>query len=126
MNRRTITGVAIASLALLIALLQFLATRYFLYWEFWWFDIVMHFLGGLFIGVSYLWLLRFEASAQLQKRVPVLVSSFFAVFLVGILWEIFEYVTGMYVETGYTLDTMLDLTMDIVGMMSAYLIFRRV
>lgn len=125
MPARAITGTGIALLGLLIALLQFLATRYFLYWEFWWYDIMMHFLGGLFIGASFLWFVYFEAS-RLKKNLPVFVATFAVVFTVGVSWELFEYVTGMYNAVNYTLDTTLDLAMDIAGMMGAYLFFKRV
>ena len=43
-------------LIVLIAILNKAALSFFLYWKFWWFDIMMHFLGGLWIGGIVLWL----------------------------------------------------------------------
>ena len=121
---RTFALLSVALLGLLIAFLQLLATHYFLYWEFWWYDIMMHFLGGLFIGTGFLWFLYFEFS-HLVKRIPLFAVTFLAVLGVGIAWEIFEYVTNSYNASNYTLDTSLDIAMDIAGMMVAYLLFKR-
>ena len=125
MHQRTVSGLLIALLALSIALLQFLATTFFLYWVWWWFDIVMHFLGGVFIGSSMLWLIRYEVPVSIRHRIPIFLTTFLGVLAVGVLWEVFEYVTGLYAAVNYTLDTTLDLAMDIVGMLLAYLVLNR-
>lgn len=125
MQTRTLYGLGIVALALLVALLQALATAYFLYWEFWWYDVMMHFLGGAFIGASYLWALYFELPLHSHVRIPVFISAFVVVLGVGIAWEIFEYLTDSYAALNYTLDTSLDLLMDMAGMMAAYLVFKR-
>lgn len=125
MHQRTVSGLLIALLALSIALLQFLATTFFLYWVWWWFDIVMHFLGGVFIGSSMLWLIRYEVPVGIRHRIPIFLTTFLGVLAVGVLWEVFEYVTGLYAAVNYTLDTTLDLAMDIVGMLLAYLVLNR-
>jgi len=126
MHTRTRVLLGIAALGLLIALLQFFATEYYLYWEFWWYDVMMHFLGGAFIGASYLWALRFEFSSHSALRIPVFASAFLVVLGVGVAWEVFEYVTDSYAAVNYTLDTILDLLMDMAGMMAAYLAFKRI
>lgn len=125
MRAREISGVAIAFLALLIAALHFVASAYYLYWSVWWFDILMHFLGGLFIGASALWLFYFEVPAPLRLRLSAFATAFAAVAAVGVSWEIFEKVVGAYQPENYTLDTTLDLAMDVVGMLAAYLIYTR-
>lgn len=125
MQLRTRFGISIAALGILIAFLQLLAATYYLYWEFWWYDIMMHLLGGLFIGLSFLWVLYFEVP-HIKNRIPVFATTFFVVLVVGIAWEVFEYVTGMYNAKNYNIDTTLDLAMDMVGMMGAYLLFKRI
>lgn len=125
MHIRTVSGIGITLLSLLIALLQFCATRNFWYWEYWWFDIVMHFLGGLFVVGSYLWLVRFEAPRIIAKHIPLFLSAFVVVLVIGVAWELFEYGTGMYNAVNYTLDTTLDLFTDGAGMLFAYFIFKR-
>lgn len=125
MHRRTVLGISLALLGLLIALFQFLANEYYLYWEWWWADIVMHFLGGFFIAGGALWFLRFEVPVGFRARVPVFVTTLLLTLLVGIAWEVFEYVTDSAGAINYTLDTTLDIAMDLVGMLAAYVIIKR-
>jgi len=125
MHRRTILGISLALLGLLIALFQFLANEYYLYWEWWWADILMHFLGGLFIAGSVLWFIRFEVPVGLRARVPVFVTTLVLTLLVGIAWEVFEYLTDSASAINYTLDTTLDLALDVVGMLAAYVLIKR-
>lgn len=125
MKERMVSGVSIVFLALVIALFQFLANEYYLYWKWWWADIVMHFLGGLFIASGVLWWLRFEIPVGLRSRVPKFLTALLAIIVVGVAWEVFEYVTGMYNAVNYTLDTTLDLATDVGGMLFAYLLFKK-
>lgn len=125
MHPRTVSGVALALLGLLIALFQFLANEYYLYWEWWWADILMHFLGGAFIAGGVLWLIRFEVPLGLRPRVPVFLATLVLTLLVGVAWEVFEYVTDSASAINYTLDTSLDIAMDVVGMLVSYLIMKR-
>ena len=97
--------------------LDLAANQYFLYWRFWWFDIVMHFLGGLWIVLLsyYIFYLSGYFKKFNLKGKTILILSFFVLFLVGVFWELFEYLVGAVPETGYALDTCSDLAMNIVG-----------
>lgn len=125
MNQRTATGLGIAFLGLVIAFLQYIASKHFLYWEFWWFDIVMHLLGGLLFALTAYWFLRNEFRNLFNTRVIEFVFVLIFVMLVGVLWEVFEYVTGAYYAVNYSLDTTLDLIMDGVGVLVAFLVYKR-
>ena len=125
MHPRSAFGIALVVLALVVALFQFLANYFYLYWLWWWADVVMHFLGGLLVSGFVLWWIRFEVPVHLRKRLPVFLTAFAVIVGVGVSWEIFEYVTNSYASANYTLDTTFDLAMNIVGMLFAYLIFRR-
>jgi len=125
MNQRTAVGISILSLALLIALFQYLASAYYLYWVWWWADIVMHFLGGLLIGGAVLWWIRYEIPMSIRMHLPVFLTTFLAVVSVGVLWELFELFTDSYSAINYTVDTASDLGMDVVGMLVAYGLFKR-
>lgn len=125
MHIRHSSGIGIAALAFLIAALHVVANAYFLYWSVWWFDILMHFLGGLFIAASALWLLRFEVPPGIRSRIPVFISVFGAVLIVGVAWEVFEKITGAYNAIHYTLDTATDIAMDMAGMLAAYGLWKR-
>jgi len=125
MHPRSVSGIALIVLALTVALFQFLANYYYLYWLWWWADIVMHFLGGLLVSGFVLWWIRFEVPERLRQRLPIFFTALIVIIGVGISWEIFEYLTNSYSAVNYTLDTAMDLVMNIVGMMVAYLVFRR-
>lgn len=120
MHVRRITGFAIASLALLVAFLHALAGRYSLYWQVWWFDIPMHFLGGVVIAGFVFWLFEFEVPVRLQRALPrfVVVATVSAFFY--LLWEVFEYVADIYGAVDWAADTALDLAMDGAGFVVAY------
>ena len=81
------------------------------YYTVWWWDIPTHFLAGMWVGFFAAWLL-----ANWQKRAKVWHCALFAL-AIGILWEIFE----VYEGTGgspfmpYWIDTIKDLTMDVLG-----------
>jgi len=125
MSRRTIFGISIALIGLLIALFHWLANAYYLYFLWWWADILMHFLGGLFWGLAALWWIRFEIPISIRHRIPKFLVAFVVVLGVGIAWEVFEKFFNIFGAGNYVLDTTLDLLMDIVGMLAAYLVFSR-
>lgn len=97
-----------------LAALNIIAQEYYLFWRYEWFDVPMHYLGGLAIGVFLIgFLIRFR---------PLLFSLSFLAIAVG--WEIFEFVFGLPKETNYVFDTALDLLMDTMGAVTAYGIAR--
>jgi hypothetical protein len=92
-----------------------MALTFFLYWSVPWFDVLMHFLGGVWIAALVYWFLR-----RMVPFVPLSSQAIFAIllgatFLVGIAWEVFEYLVGTYFTENYPLDTSIDLLMDLVG-----------
>jgi hypothetical protein len=101
-------------LAALLASLQHWALRDYLYWQYPWFDTLMHFLGGLTAASFIVGVLR-EKRAQLFLIGMVLVA-------VG--WEVFEFSIGTSREANFVFDTSLDLLMDTVGMATVYLVAR--
>jgi hypothetical protein len=99
-----------------------------LYWTLWWYDIILHFLGGAFIGFLILWL-RFSSGyfgAQLKSSETSLLFFVLIVTLaIGIGWEVFERLLGnTWSIEGYYLDTALDIMFDLLGSISAFLYFR--
>ena len=97
-----------------LAVMQQYALEYYLYWVYWWFDIVMHAIGGLVIG-----LLVYAAGYR------TLLKLVMTVILIGLVWEVFEYAIGvMTYEDDVLFDTILDLIMDTIGALGAYGIMR--
>ncbi|OGD69380.1 hypothetical protein A3I18_02375 [Candidatus Campbellbacteria bacterium RIFCSPLOWO2_02_FULL_35_11] len=108
-------------LVLFIAALNELAVNYFFYWRIWWFDILMHFLGGLWVGLSALWLYVFSDYFKNPRRDAefIFVLSVSSVAVVGIGWEVFEFLIESNYSSGYIEDTILDLIMDLIGALVA-------
>ena len=103
---------------ILVGFLHFAATILYFYWTINWFDILMHFLGGLSIGLLAIWIAF--ASGIYKKAAPrlseALLSSLLVVIVVGVGWEIFENLNGLTQSTeSYPLDIIHDLIADVVG-----------
>lgn len=120
---------AIAVLVCVIATLHFLAINYYLYWMFWWYDIIVHFLGGVFVGLLALWL-RYFSGYLGAHAVPalsqVLLFVGVSVLVIGVGWEVFEWVTGeTFRAEGYWQDTIVDVVLDLLGGFVATGFFQR-
>jgi len=111
----------------IIAILHLTAYVFFWYWTLWWFDILMHFLGGVWVGLSALWF--FYLSGYVVRPKTDFKTMFLfvlaSIIAIGVLWEIFEFAVGAYDKANYALDTTIDLTMDIIGSMIGLFIFMR-
>ena len=102
-------------LAAIITLLAHVAGLKSFYYTIFQYDIYMHILGGITIGL-FLYALVSSFRPQLtQKRCKVIVG----VFVIGVLWELFEAyynIAGAPVGTkAYYIDTVKDLIDDIIG-----------
>ena len=86
----------------------------------WWWDIPMHFLGGLWAGLFGLWFFK-----RLKKSAPISTAITVAI-CIGISWEIFEYsfAVARSVFMSYPIDTAKDLLMDTLGGITAGLLVR--
>lgn len=78
-----------------------------LYMKFWFYDIIVHILGGVGIALSTLYIL--------ENPKYIIIS----VIICGILWEIFEAYYGIsgspFGTSSYFLDTAKDLVDDLIG-----------
>ena len=107
------------AVVVLVGVLHLAGTIYDFYWNSFWFDALMHFLGGLAVGLIFLWL--WYVSGLFEKNIPskreAMVAALTFAMLVGIGWEIFEYAYGIAVPVGgnYPVDTFHDLLFDFVG-----------
>jgi hypothetical protein len=117
MKRRTLLYLGLG-LSALLSVLNYVALILYFYWTVWWFDTMMHFLGGLTLGVLVVWLLKIE-----KRSWGSFIGIFICVMVLGVVWEIFEYVSGItFLREGYMLDTIHDLVMDAAGLIAAYVI----
>lgn len=101
-------------LCALLAVLEWWAVENYIFWRYVWFDVPMHFLGGLALGVLAVGFFHTRQSGIFAL----------ALALAFIAWEIFEYTFGLPRESNYVFDTGLDLLMDTLGAVVAYTVAR--
>lgn len=108
---------------ILLFLVNFWATKFHWYFSVWYFDMPMHFWGGVSVGLMAVWLFLKRNIVFSIKNILWLLSL---VFVVGFLWEIFEVIfNNMIAGTSFDLlDTISDLFFDLLGGMSAFLFFK--
>ena len=101
-----------------ILVVNFLANTFYWYSSIWWFDIVMHFLGGFWIGLSFFYL--FPSRSNSPNSVFKILLF---VFIVGISWEIFEILfNNILAQNPFDiLDTLSDIFFDLSGGLCAIL-----
>lgn len=112
--------------AAFVFLTLFLGSAADLYYEFWWWDMVLHLGSGFLLGVvGWIFLFILIQSDRLPRGTPPSLIWVFSVtfaMTVAVLWEIFEYIVDviwphinmMSQETGVH-DTMHDLITDFIG-----------
>lgn len=107
------------TLLAITALLYFLGFFLYLHWVFWWYDILLHLLGGAWVVLVSMWLLK------VSNKVQPWASIIAVVIMIGALWEVFEMLIGAPRESNYLFDTSLDLLMDVIGAVGAIIFVRR-
>lgn len=104
--------IRLLSLIFLIFLLNYLAMRFYWYSSIWYFDMPMHFLGGLWLGLALIWFLKIKDISL--KSIFYLILG---VLLIGVLWEVFEIIIDRTITGNLfnTLDTISDIFFDLAG-----------
>ena len=106
----------IVILMILLFIFDRLASKFYWYFTVWWFDMPMHFFGGIWVGLFFLYAYKVK-NISLRSVIEVTLS----VLVMGILWEIFEF----YVFNGIgrypfdLLDTFSDIFFDLAGGLTA-------
>lgn len=91
----------------------------------WWFDMPMHFLGGVFVGLLLSYLLK--KIKIIKEDISVFKFSLIITtltFFVGMIWEGYEYFVQFYTHAYLAnfLDSLSDLSFDIVGSIMAVIL----
>ncbi len=121
----------ILGLIVAIAILHTVAIYFYLYYELWWFDILMHFVGGFWTVLFFLWLLVFSGAFLLdvERKNPAILYFLATSFLVivAVFWEIFELKFGLTSlnDFDYIQDTVSDIFSAFAGGLLASLFFFR-
>jgi len=105
----------LAFLICLVALVNFWAGKFFWYDAIWWFDMPMHFLGG--VVISFLLAYLFYSFLIKKEATQSVIFLIFGVIVVGIGWEVFEYIFKNVIAGQFfnTLDTISDVCFDLAG-----------
>ncbi|MDQ3014292.1 MAG: hypothetical protein M3Q73_00295, partial [bacterium] len=87
-----------------------------LLWQIWWYDILLHTLGGVLISFVVMELIRVYGFT-FRKMYHMFIPAITAALIIGLLWEGFELVSGatFVSKTGYKTDTSIDIVCDIAG-----------
>ena len=111
----------IAFLVVFISVTNFFANKFYWYYSIWYFDMIMHFLGGVWVGLASIYLFPPK-----DLSIKFIWRILFFVLLVGVGWEVFEvFVSRMTTESSYfnILDTISDVFFDLAGGVFAILYF---
>ena len=117
MNRKEILK-RMAKLVFFIFILNFIAGKLSWYISIWYFDMPMHFLGGVFVGLLSIYLSKYIKldffNLNFKKQ---LLYIFLFTLIVGVGWEIFEFIFNNVIGGQYfnTLDTISDICFDLAG-----------
>ena len=106
---------------LLFAGVHEVATAFYFYWYFWWFDILMHTWGGILIAFG------IHALATLP-HVPVRADAtwlFSALIVATLSWEGFELFFGLFEPDGYFFDATQDILFAFLGGLLAHRVLVR-
>jgi hypothetical protein len=111
-------------LILIINFLHLWAIGNYFYWVYWWFDILMHFLGGLWVGITFLWTYTIFFRDDLLNRKKIFLMSFIMILLTIISWEIFElFIQNDLSDPNFLSDTSSDMLLGMIGGSVAYRYF---
>lgn len=106
----------IESLALVFGL-NFLATYFSWYRLIWWFDMPMHFLGGVFVSWLVLYIIYKFSKKTVLNNLDTYKKIFLLTLIVGLGWEWFEWATDIFTGANdmHLLDSYSDLFFDMAG-----------
>lgn len=97
------------------------------YWAslFWWFDMIMHTSGGLWVGLFF-----FYAITWLYPTISTKKLFWYSLLLmlgIGIGWEVYEaYLDSIVTYTYFTGDSLSDIFFDTVGFVIAFAYYTKV
>ncbi|MEK7163477.1 MAG: hypothetical protein AAB775_02110 [Patescibacteria group bacterium] len=114
------------SVMIIIVGLHWFASLHDLYDAVWWYDIPMHFLGGLWVFLFILWVTHTGYDRFLLRRTPVR-DVLILVLVTGILWEVLEIVLSFtrFSDPGYFFDMPKDLAMDTLGAVAGSVFYKK-
>lgn len=106
--------IRLALVVFFIFLLNFIGSKLHWYYSVWYYDIVMHTLGGLWIALVIFWLYPVKIKNEFTKHIFFVLLG---VLMIGILWEFFEiFVNETIAKNPFNFfDTISDIFCDLTG-----------
>ena len=112
--------VRIASIILLIFVLNSLAMKFHWYFSIWYFDMPMHLLGGFWLGLVFILLFK-PKSFSFNEIVQIILGFLF----VALSWEVFEILIDKTITQNpfNILDTFSDICFGLTGSLISVIYF---
>jgi hypothetical protein len=96
--------------------LHLLALKNHLYFFYWWFDMLVHFITGLALVLTILFIVVSVSTKNNYSLLTFAKVGLPAVLFFSIGWEVFEFVNGLvFARYSYMIDTLIDLFMGLCG-----------
>lgn len=101
-----------------IAFLNYVAVKLYWYTSIWYFDMIMHFLGGFWLGLALFYLFFTENISKI-----FIFKIILGVLIIGAFWEGYEIlVNNNFAQIPFNLlDTLSDIFFDLTGGLCAIL-----
>lgn len=103
----------------IVGVVNAIAVHFFLYWKISRLDSFVHFTAGAVVSSAFLWLYFYSGLFKASRRGiwNFILVSLLAIIFVGVAWETYELGIGdtSVTDPGYLSDTIMDLTMDLLG-----------
>ena len=105
--------------ACLVLFFHITALKYHLYFEYWWFDMVIHFLAGLTISLTLVYLVWSFFPSKISTILSSATVALPVVLVFAVGWEVFELYSKLIYAKGfyYIVDTAIDIGMGLLGCM---------
>lgn len=101
-----------------IAIVNFIADTNYWYWTMRWFDMPMHFAGGVWVAGFLVWWRFFSGRVSGEfSTAGVFLWSLVGAFVVGMGWEVYEGVVAVLTKGHLNawVDTLSDILLDLFG-----------
>jgi len=96
----------VIGLLIFIIFVHIIATVNYWYWTIWWFDIPMHFLGGFWVAIVFIWLnskfdiLKFNPINGIVRTITTFITVLSFAAFIGVLWEFAEFLFDVFISSG--------------------------
>ncbi|HBB49708.1 TPA: hypothetical protein DEQ22_01125 [Candidatus Nomurabacteria bacterium] len=108
-----------------IFIADLLARNFYWYSLIWYFDMIMHFLSGLWVGLFFFYVL--SVKSPLAPSFKSFLKIILLVLIIGISYEIFEFIMNVISVTPFDpVDTTSDLFFDMLGAAVSIFYFMKV